>query len=268
MLYLAFIVASGLYVYWGPANSLHQDGWFRTLQRRVDAIEPAFWLGFLLLIGVPVLVVVLGLALIDSLLGGLVYWLVALIALLFAFGRGELLVLLDGVVDHFRVQDLEAAALLMEQHDMFVVGEDADDFTRNTSRMFSYALFEQWFAPVFYFLLLGPAGAVGYRLIRLSVNDKRVPVRSLCHLADWLPSRLLVMTIALVGYFDGVKSVLVDGALDADLETDEFLLRGVEASQAGQVDDPAEHVFALRDVYKRAFLAWVVVISVITLIMA
>jgi hypothetical protein len=51
MTYLAFLVATGLYLAIGSGGPLHNDRWYEALQGRVAALEPDFWLGFVLLGG-------------------------------------------------------------------------------------------------------------------------------------------------------------------------------------------------------------------------
>ena len=53
MTYLAFLIATGLYLASGSGGPLHNDQWYQSLQRRVDALEPDFWLGFVLMVVVP-----------------------------------------------------------------------------------------------------------------------------------------------------------------------------------------------------------------------
>ena len=53
MTYLAFLVATGLYLAIGSGGPLHSDHWYQSLQRRVEALEPDSWLEFVLLVVVP-----------------------------------------------------------------------------------------------------------------------------------------------------------------------------------------------------------------------
>ena len=53
MTYIAFLAATLLYFSVGPGGPLHNDRWFHALRGRVDALEPDFWMGFVLLVVVP-----------------------------------------------------------------------------------------------------------------------------------------------------------------------------------------------------------------------
>ncbi len=68
----------------------------------------------------------------------------------------------------------------------------------------------RWFAVLFWFLLLGPAGALGYRLLALMAESPmraRVPVEPLAlaqrlGLDQWPVAQLMAFSMALVGNFD------------------------------------------------------------------
>ena len=68
------------------------------------------------------------------------------------------------------------------------------------------------FAPVFWLLVLGPVGAFGYRIVVLArafgaCHDNAGPgycasVERLIGLLDWLPDRLMALSLALAGHFN------------------------------------------------------------------
>ena len=80
------------------------------------------------------------------------------------------------------------------------------------SAVFQNAL-RRWFGVLFWFLLLGPVGALLYRLTVLSCEggfahrlsmDARTGARTLLKLLDWPVAQLLTLALALVGNFDTV----------------------------------------------------------------
>lgn len=71
----------------------------------------------------------------------------------------------------------------------------------------------RWFAPLFWFLLLGPLGALLYRLLALAVHGTpsarvsdagREAGRGLLSLLEWPVAQLMALAMALVGNFDAV----------------------------------------------------------------
>lgn len=266
MSYLAFLIATGLYLVLGPGGPLHHDGWFQALRRRVDAIEPDLWVGFVLLVVVPCAILALAYAFLEALFGGAAMLLLGTAALFFSFGRADLTALYERFRARCSVGDFEGAALVLDEAGAEVEAEDTEAFGRIAARAFVYEGYQRWFPAAFYFLLLGPFWAVAYRLIQLSADDRRVPVGSLRHLVDWLPSRVLLLTFAIVGNFESVKSVIGQFALDPDIETDALLLEGVEGSLPSSGEGPEARVMRVEDALKRAAVLWVVLASVIAIL--
>ncbi len=290
MIYLTFLFATGLYLGLGPGGPLHNDGWFSKLQRRVDAIRPDFWFGFVLLVVVPCVVIALLYSVLEQLFGAAAMLILGTAALYFSFGRADFNGLIERFLARCDVGDYEGGALVLEQAGAEIEAGDAASFGRKASRTFIYEGFQRWFPAVFYFLLLGPFWAVAYRLIQLSSDDHRVPVGSLRHLADWLPSRLLLLTFAVVGNFETTFSVLRDSALDPNIETDELLLQGAEHALARASDvvravdgadaaatssdaehsaadaDPAAQVRRVQELLKRSMALWVILASIVAIL--
>jgi AmpE protein len=80
------------------------------------------------------------------------------------------------------------------------------------SAVFHNAL-RRWFGVLFWFLVFGPVGALGYRLAAISCEGafaSRLPpqtaqgARMLLHVLDWPVAQLMTLALALVGNFDTV----------------------------------------------------------------
>jgi AmpE protein len=267
VIYLAFIIATGLYFLLGSGGPLHSDTWFKTLQRRVDATEPPFWLGFLLLVVVPCALVGLLWVFLSSLFGAAVTLLLGTALLFFAFGRADFPTLTQRFMARARAGDDVGAAMILEQAGGDTGADSREAFARLAARDFLYEGFQRWFPPVFYFVLLGPLWAVAYRLIQLSADDRRVPVGSLRHLVDWLPSRVLLLTLALVGDFERCRRLIGKRAMDPEVETDALLLEGLEAAFGEEgLDEPASAVQRVTQGLKRALVVWLIIISLLAML--
>lgn len=267
MSYLAFLFATGLYLALGAGGPLHHDGWFNIIKRRVDAIEPDLWLGFVLLVVVPSAVLALVYGILEQIFGAAAMLILGTAALFFSFGRADFGGLVDRFTARCSVGDYEGGALVLEEAGAEIEADDAEEFGRRASRTFMYEGFQRWFPAAFYFLFLGPFWAVAYRLIQLCSDDQRVPVGSLRHLVDWLPSRLLLLTFAIVGNFESTRVLIAQQALDPDIETDELLLRGAEQSDGDTADDPGAQVGRVHELLKRALVFWVVLASVVAILL-
>lgn len=150
----------------------------------------------------------------------------------------------------------------------------------------AYAALRRRFGVLFWFFLLGPVGALLYRLSRALGHDDslsldgtaRDSARRLANLLDWAPAQLLVFTLALVGHWDAVigawqrwheqalpNAWLVDGpgflgaASRADIQVD---IEGGEG-YAEERSDPLLELRRLRSALLRALLAWLSVVALI-----
>ena len=267
MTYLAFIIATGLYFLLGSGGPLHSDGWFRTLQRRVDATEPPFWLGFVLLVVVPCAVLGVIWIVLFEVFGSPAVLLLGIVELFFAFGRVDFPTLTQRFMARARAGDDVGAAMVLEEAGGDTEADSREGFARLAARDFFYEGFQRWFPPVFYFVLLGPLWAVAYRLIQLSADDRRVPVGSLRHLVDWLPSRILLLTLGLAGDFERCWRFMAKRAMDPKIETDELLFQGMEAAFGDEgLDEPAPAVQRVTQSLNRALVVWLVIISLLAML--
>ncbi len=155
-----------------------------------------------------------------------------------------------------------------------------------------HAVFRQalsrWFGVLFWFLLLGPFGALAYRLIVIYHQHRQGLGEAQQNLLDqwravldWPAAQLMVLALALVGHFDAVISAWRDwhvargegwwvldlGFLDASARASvrEDL---VEAAEEGELQDIAPALRELRDAMSlvwRVLLAWLCVLALFVL---
>lgn len=91
------------------------------------------------------------------------------------------------------------------------------NFWAQSSTLTARSLFIEFnhaiFAVVFWFVILGPIGAVLYRLIDVYANDEATPIDTkatavrIQKILDWVPARLLSLLFALAGHFTEVLNV-------------------------------------------------------------
>mgnify|MGYP000220846090 CR=1 FL=1 len=197
----------------GSLPSLQRDNWYRGWMIRLDGQR---WLkvvphgSLILSLLLPVLLVALLLMVLDDHWFGLPQFLLSLLLFLYSLGRGDLEEQVEGYRDDLKRDDLEAAY------------RDAADFnpaheegaSENWSQLhaealgaMSYRYFERYFAVIFWFMLAGAPGAILYRLSVLHSDmalddaaDKSMVGRWL-QLMEWLPVRLMGVSLAFVGNF-------------------------------------------------------------------
>ncbi|QWT19313.1 hypothetical protein KPL74_16385 [Bacillus sp. NP157] len=150
-----------------------------------------------------------------------------------------------------------------------------------------YAALRRRFGVLLWFFLLGPAGALGYRLAQTLARDAalaldaatRGAARRLADALDWMPAHLMVFAMALVSDFDAVMNAWKEwhrqsGSPRSRLEPD-FLgavaRAGVDADvEAGDgyahdVSDPVAALEDARRVIRRVLVVWLAVVALLVL---
>ncbi|MCL7461246.1 regulatory signaling modulator protein AmpE [Pseudomonas sp. NW5] len=154
--------------------------------------------------------------------------------LLWSFGRGTPLADLAALRARWLREDDQAASLHAEQ----TLGLRADSAPALLQQVQGYLLWQSyqgWFAVIFYYALLGPLGALGYRLVAVlgeqpAGTPGQEPAVRLRHLLDALPVRLLLLALALAGNFVTAGALLRRHLLDGKISAPQLLAEGGRAA--------------------------------------
>lgn len=138
-------------------------------------------------------------------------------------------------------------------------GEDANNALEarvQSEQRLLYCGYQRWFAPLFYFLLLGPVAAAAYRFVYLfAARKEQSGYRDLLGWLDWVPARLLALSFAVTGDFVAV----VRGALPRSDSNAPTLLRvAAAASAAGKLGGEG-----IRDLLYRTSGLWLIAASLL-----
>lgn len=234
-----------------------------------------------LVVGLSVLLPALVLAVVLSLPDGLWQRLAAGLAGLLVLG----LVLLDqrqpAAGERYRAlwQSRSWPVDTGAQSDLLAAGLVADSEMAPARRDLIEESLRQLFAPLFWFLLLGPVGALAYYLLRLNAEPEEGAAaqlaRRMLFLAEWPVARVLALTFALAGDFVSTWQHLQEQLLLRDVEAvdllDESVSRAQPVSLAMAVDDPLPDTLGrgLQQVdalLQRSLILWVVLLSLHTLL--
>jgi AmpE protein len=168
-------------------------------------------LGLLMLLLPPLLL----LALVDLLtrepLHGLLNFVLGVAVLYYVWGPRDLDVDADAAARAGTPVDRGAALDTLTGHEARAEGDAGSG--QLVDAVFLAGL-TRWFAPMFWFVLFGPVGALGYRLVQLlaqspdlraSLPTAQSDVADRVHAAlAWLPAQLMTLALALASDFDAV----------------------------------------------------------------
>lgn len=279
---LAALIALGLLHLQPQLAHWRGDGGFR---RWVNQLADTTGVGRVLLaVLVPVALCALVIWLLHKLpLADLMQLAFALVVLLFSFGPHAFEADLEAILKAPDQSSREATAQALSDDGETVAWQTAD-----LGEATAYAALRRRFAVLLWFFLLGPIGALLYRLARQLGHDTslaldagaRTFARYLANGLDWLPAQLMVFTLALVGHWDAVIGAwrrwhqqaapnswylsnpsFLGAAARADVLTD---IEGGDG-YAEERTDPLHELRRLRNALLRALLAWLSVIALIVM---
>ena len=256
------------------------ERWLEFLQIQLFP-KPAWqggW-GLLACIAAPALAV----GLLVHWLDGFFAFLVALLTMLYTWGPRDLDLDVNAIIAAEGVEAKEAAAKALYEEGQPVTLEGP----AVVAAVFESAL-TRWFAVLFWFLVLGPAGALAYRLLYLQVHHKhemalpeglQAVAGKVLNGAHCPPAHLMVFSMALAANFDKVVQVWRDWFNQGGLRLDyAFLANAATASVASELADEAADaddgpssapaLLELRDAMSlawRMLLLWLAVLAVFVL---
>ncbi|PKM07458.1 MAG: hypothetical protein CVV14_08185 [Gammaproteobacteria bacterium HGW-Gammaproteobacteria-4] len=266
-----------------PLARLRQFHWFEhwlhwlNQQAGLRNVWQGRW-GMVFSVGAPTVLAGLLTAALDDRFYGLPLFAFSLASLFYAWGPRDL----DQDVDHLlHADDPDTARALAAQ-----LNPDADvamEPAGMVGAVFAGAL-QRWFAVLLWFLLLGPMGAIGYRLLTLASRDTQLPerhrevVRRTRAILEWPAAQLMTFALALVANFDNVLAAWRDWQRDGWRLNMDFLYAAARASvscelaaEAADSDEPigeAPALLALRDAMSlvwRVLLVWLAVLALFVL---
>lgn len=256
------------------------ERWLEIVRRIALGSSPWHsYAGVFLCAGLPALVI----ALLAGWLDGIFAFLVALAAMLYTWGPRDLDLDVNAVIDAEGLEAKERAAAVLYEEGQLVSLEGPVA----VAAVFENAL-TRWFAVLFWFLLLGPGGALAYRLLYLLVHHKhdmvlpeelRDAAAKTLNAAHCLPAHLMTLAMALAANFDKVVQVWRDWYAEGGLSLDyAFLSAAANASVASELADEAADaedgpssapaLLELRDAMSlawRMLLLWLAVLAVFVL---
>lgn len=239
--------------------------------RRVAAVPGRPMWQALAMLALPLLLAGLLLWLVEGVGYGLLTLLVHALLLLLCIGRDDPLQAMTVQFEQAWARgDLEAASLVAER-DMNIRADSSAELLVTVRKRVVWEVCISYMVPGFWYLLLGPLGAMAYRMLQQMQAQTEHPLRSLTvslvHALEWLPARLMVLSMALVGHFERTLTVLGEVLLRWEPTAEQVTGLGAEAALAAQ-EVVAGHT-AMRPVHRllqRSIFVWAVVIAFLSVL--
>ncbi len=278
MTFIVIVVVFGLVQYWGSAQIFQRDSAYNCWLETTRAWFPSATAQLLAQLVIPIVLLWFALGAIDA-MSGVLLFLVSIVLLMFSLGRGDFQEWLKGYSESCHRHDNEAATDYAVR-----LGVNADavngwpELHRQTLRKAGYRGFERWFTAIFWFVLLGPLGAVFYRLTALSEKavdqpeDLRNLLARLRWLLEWPVVRVLGLSFALTGNFVGCIHNWKEYVVCLRRPTEEVMehyihgalnLNNGEIMQEGITERELEAVIPL---LTRSLILWLCILAVLTIV--
>jgi AmpE protein len=274
----ALIVLLVLIVWPGNVASLRRFGWYHRWLGVLDFAEGGGRVALALIL--PVLVCAIVAHFLQGRVLALAAFAFAALVLFYSFGPRELESDLESVLHN----DDPATRLVTAQNLRSVPDGAPRAFTApELVEAGVMASLRRRFGVLFWFFLLGPAGALGYRLawVTTETGDPRTrhAARRFASALDWIPAHLMVLAMALVSNFDAVAGTwrawhAQPGHSMEQLDPD-FLAAvarsgvdaDIEAGDGATTDthDPLIELADARRLMLRVLIVWLAVVALIVL---
>ena len=282
MSFLIVLLAVLLLEAYSELSAVQCDGWVRKWHQGLAAIPflaPFPVIGLTLFVAIPVIVLHL---LLSSMAHhwGFTAFVVELLVLLYALGRGNLdrqIALITADLPPNELQAAFADAVVVDTTSREGNIQAEGDFCEQAFRALPYRIFERTFVVIFWFYLLGAPAALAYRLLALhldtvstenKLNSADLALRWLW-LLEWLPVRLLVLTLGLVGNFSYALSAAKARVFCRTAGTAEFLhaaVQGALGNNQSQLRLSRQSVNDTTAIFGRAMTCWIVVIAILVIV--
>lgn len=281
MSFVSIILALVLERFAEPLEDWRRFEWYSRYQRLLSERLGSwrYWhgpVGVLVTVGLPLLALALVLVLLASFAAGILAALLGIAVLYYSLGPQNLT---RQVRSYLALSGDEPERARGAAEALGAHAESGADGDRAVRDGILAGANDSLFGVLFWFLVLGPVGALLYRLAALSGSGQRADepgfngsAARLWGILAWLPARLLALTYALAGYFDGAlaqwrayreesRESFVDSIASVLIHTG----RGALGVGDGDRGPDSDSVAAALDLHHRALGIWLIALALLTL---
>jgi membrane protein required for beta-lactamase induction len=258
------------------------------LYQRIPADWGTGWRGLLLLLLPAIGGMLLLQLLVDDRGFGLLEMLLSIAVLTYCLGPESFDELVNQYLRACEEKDVRRAQTIAKKILLEPPSSNIHHLSLQVTRAVFYEAEKRLFGVLFWFLLLGPCGALLYRMAVFLAEESyhagsgapSEPAMVLHGLLDWAPSRLLALTFFMAGSYDdamhGWRRSFVASA-DLNLRNRMFVILTGIAAMRHEVDDAVEHpdrreeydlqwLRKARVLVIRSLIVWVTVVALLTLL--
>ena len=280
MSFLAMITALLIAQLRDRDSAVFHDRWLTRLDARLRGLGMSPALGLVCSIALPVIGVGVVLSYLEPRLFGLLWIALTVAILLYSFSRVNFPAMLDRYQAYYSSGNFESAWLDAKGDSVTEMDQleeaSPEDVQIFVQRVLIYEGYQGWFAILFFFLVLGPEGALAYRLLQLYTRISDVPLaQQLLFYADWLPVRLVATTFSLTGDFLASRDQLLNSFSQTTQPGDDVLIstaraalglkRGDTEGDAGDI--AAAEVTQIQALLSRCAIFWLGSISLLVVLL-
>jgi len=257
-------------------HELRDLSWFEYYTRAIARLFGFSYgpLQMMLILSLPVLLIATIQYLLYGILFNLPYLAFGVLVFAYCLGPACLSSELEIYIDARRLGDEDEAMHYAGALTERAASPSPDQQTEDVTRAILHAACERIFSVIFWFVLLGPVGALLYRLVsniskQDEVNDGLLYTAIVIQaLMTWAPARMLALGYALTGHFEGALQAYRNRPYEPDigLENDDVLIStGIGALRDFDSTDELSGILAARNLVIRATMVWIAVLAVLTL---
>jgi membrane protein required for beta-lactamase induction len=256
-------------------HDLRDMTWFefyaQTIQRFTGKRMPP--LQFILILALPVLVLLSIQILLYDFLFNIPGFIFGVLIFIYCLGPACLSTDIEAYMHARTIGDEDEALHYAGTITESAASTSPDQQINDVTRAILYVANERIFATIFWFIILGPFGAILYRLI--SELSKQIEYNDLAEFSEfihaimaWIPARMLAAGYALTGNFDGAYHAYRDRAFASDIaqSNHEVLVStGLGAMRNLEMETEIASVHAAQALVMRAVIVWIGILAVMTL---
>lgn len=256
-------------------HDLRDMAWFefysQTIRRFAGTWAPP--LQFLVILALPVLSLLGIQILLDDFLFDLPGFIFGVMVFIYCLGPACLSTDIESYIHARTIGDEDEALHYAGTITGTTASTSPDNQINDVTRAILYVANERIFATIFWFVVLGPFGAMLYRLI--SELSKQVETNELAEFSEfihaimaWVPARLLAAGYALTGNFDSAYHAYRDRTHIPDVQqsNNEILMAtGLGALRNLEIKSETSSIDAAQALVMRSIIVWIGILAMMTL---